>query len=229
MTKKQKELRCYHRHSIETHPNCFVRGEILYDFKDDREWERLTGIPWYQYPGYKIGYFDIETDGLFADFGIMLTWCLKEKDGKIYSDAVTKKELFDGEMDKRIVKSLLDRMKDYRIVVGYNSDRFDIPFLRARALKHGLDFPGFGELYTWDLYFTARSKLRITRKSLDNVCDFLGIKGKTPIDKEVWRRAKYGDPKALKTVLEHNRGDVKITEELHNRLAFTRKWIRKSV
>jgi uncharacterized protein YprB with RNaseH-like and TPR domain len=229
MIKKQEIIRCIHRHTLEEHPACFKKGWVNYEFKDDREWERKTGIPWFQFPGYKIGYFDIETDGLFADFGIMLTWCLKEKDGKIYHDEVTKKELFDGEGDKRIVQSLLDRMKDYKIIVGYNSDRFDVPFLRARALRHGLEFPSYGEIYTWDLYWTARSKLRITRKSLDNVCDFLGIKGKTPIDKDVWRKAKYGDPKSLKTVLEHNKGDVIILEELHNRIEFTRKWIRRSV
>jgi len=229
MVKKKPVLRCVHRHTVDEHPSCFLQGRINYDFQNDREWERLTGIPWYQFPGYKIGYFDIETDNLFADFGSILTWCLKEKDGKIYHDEVTKKELFDGKGDKRIVESLLDRIKDYRILVGYNSDRFDIPFLRARAMKHGLEFPGYGELYTWDLYWTVRSKFRITRKSLDNICDFLGIEGKTPIAKDVWRAAKYGDKKALKTVLEHNKGDVEILEKLHDRIAFTRKWIRRSV
>lgn len=229
MAKEKIELRCIHRHTIEEHPKCFKKGLVKYDFKNDRDWEKKTGIPWYQFPGYKIGYFDIETDNLFADFGIMLTWCLKEKDGKIYHDQVTKKELFNGESDKRIVKSLLDKMKEYKIIVGYNSDRFDVPFLRARAMRHGFEFPGYGELYTWDLYWTARSKLRLTRKSLDNVCDFLGIVGKTPISKDDWRAAKYGDEKALKTVLEHNKGDVEILEELHNKIEFTRKWIRRSV
>ena len=38
-----KELRCFHRHLITEHPQCFLRGDIKYDFKDDREFERLTG------------------------------------------------------------------------------------------------------------------------------------------------------------------------------------------
>jgi len=53
----KKELRCIHRHTIEEHPACFYKGLIKYDFKDDREWEKLTGIPWYQYPGYKNRFF----------------------------------------------------------------------------------------------------------------------------------------------------------------------------
>lgn len=105
MSKKIKveDLRCIHRHTLDEHPSCFAKGLIKYEFKDDREWERVTGIPWYQYPGYRIGYFDIETDNLNADFGTVLSWCVKLKDDKVTSSVVTKKELFNGTSDKRLV------------------------------------------------------------------------------------------------------------------------------
>lgn len=221
-------IRCIHRHTISEHPNCFARGDIKYDFKNDREFERVVGIPWYKFPGYKIGYLDIETDGLKADFGTMLTWAIKEKDGDVVTDVVFKKELFDGLSDRRIVRSILEEIRKYRIIVTYYGTGFDLPFIRTKALRYGLDFPGFGEVYHWDMYYTVRSKLCLSRKSLDNVCDYLGISGKTRIDKNVWRRAKYGDPKALKEVLEHNVPDVVILETLHNKLTPFRKWIRTS-
>ena len=104
-----------------------------------------------------------------------------------------------------------------------------MPFMRAKALHYGLDFPGYGEIYHWDLYYTVKSKLKISRKSLDNACDYLGIRGKTPIEKDTWRVAKYGDKKALDRVLHHNYQDVVILEQLHDRLDFTRKWTRTSV
>ena len=87
------ELRCIHRHTLEEHPACFVKGHIKYDFKDDKEWEKLTGIPWYNFPGYRVGYFDIETDNLNADFGSVLTWCIKEKGGTNTYDVIKKEEL----------------------------------------------------------------------------------------------------------------------------------------
>lgn len=231
MSKKIKveDLRCIHRHTLDEHPSCFAKGLIKYEFKDDREWERVTGIPWYQYPGYRIGYFDIETDNLNADFGTVLSWCVKLKDDKVTSSVVTKKELFNGTSDKRLVKEFVEEIRKYKIILGYYSTNFDLPFMRAKALHYGLDFPEYGELYHWDLYYTVKSKLKISRKSLDNACDYLNIKGKTPIDKGVWRRAKYGNPLDLAKVLEHNIGDVNILEELHNKLGFTRKWIRRSI
>jgi len=96
-------------------------------------------------------------------------------------------------------------------------------------LHYGLDFPGYGDIYHFDLYYVARDKLRLTRKSLDNVCDYLKIEGKTQIDKDAWRKAKYGDPVALQEVLSHNSGDVVILEELHNKLESFRKWTRRSI
>jgi len=222
-------LRCIHRHTIEEHPSCFAKGLIKYDFKDDREFERLTGVPWYQYPDYKIGYLDIETDGLKADFSTMLSWAIKEKGGAVTTDVITKAELFNGVYDKRLIKSCVDEMKKYAIIVTYYGTRFDIPYLRTKALHYDMEFPGYGELYHFDLYYTVKSKLNLSRKSLDNACDYLGIEGKTPISKDDWRKAKYGDPEALKEVLAHNIPDVEILEKLHDKLDFVRKWIRTSI
>lgn len=223
------ELRCIHRHTIEEHPKCFVKGLVKGEWRDEKEWEKLTGKPWYTYPGYRIGYLDIETDGLDADFGTMLSWCIKERGGVTVYSTITRDELFNGIVDKRLVSDLIDAMREYKILVGYNSDWFDIPYIRTKALHYNLEFPEYGEIYTWDLYYTARSKLRLSRKSLANVCDYLNIPGKTNIDKEVWRRAKYGNEKALKQVLSHNVADVVITEKLHDKLSFSRKWLRKSI
>ena len=227
MTKKI-ELRCIHRHTIEEHPSCFARGLIKYDFKNDREFEKLTGIPWYQYPEYKIGYLDIESDGLKADFATMLSWAMKEKGGTVTTDVITKEELFSGKEDRRLVESVIEEMKKYRIVVTYYGTYFDIPFIRSKALHYGIEFPEYASFYHWDLYFTVKSKMNLSRKSLDNVTDYLGISGKTHIDKEAWRKAKYGDPEALKEVVRHNIPDVVILEQLHEKLEPFRKWIRTS-
>jgi uncharacterized protein YprB with RNaseH-like and TPR domain len=223
------KLRCIHRHTIDEHPRCFEKGLIKSGFADEKEFIKLTGKPWYQFPGYRIGYFDIECDNLRADFGTVLSWCIKEKDGPITCDVIKKEELFNGTYDRRVVQSFVDEMNTYDIIIGYNSIYFDMPYMRAKALHYGIDFPGYGEIKHWDLYFTVKSKLCISSKSLANVCDWLGIVGKTPIDKDIWRRAKYGDPDALSEVLRHNKGDVEILEEVHNRLEFSRKWIKTSL
>ncbi|MEM4134562.1 MAG: ribonuclease H-like domain-containing protein [Candidatus Micrarchaeia archaeon] len=216
--------RCRHRHTIDEHPGCFANNNIL-----EKDYIKETGQPWYTYPGYKIGYLDIETSTLSADNGYILTWCIKEKGGKVFSDCIQKEDIFNYEFDKKVVSSLVEKLSDYKIIVTYYGTNFDIPFIRTRALKWGLEFPAYGSIYTWDLYYTVKSKLSLSRNSLDRACSLLGIKGKTHLDLDVWALATLGDEKALKKVLTHNRFDVIILEKLHDRLSFSRKWIKTSI
>ena len=235
------QLRCVHRHTIKEHPACFAQGRV----KDNQPLELNTDMVrilegkknkkvrdltlWYQKPGTRIGYLDIESDGLKADFSTMLTWCIKEKDGPIAYDVIQKRDLFRGIADRKIVQSIVDEISKYNIIVTYFGKVFDIPYIRTKAIHYGIDFPAYQEIAVWDLYFAVKSKLNLSRKSLDNVCDYFGIVGKTPLDKDTWRIAKYGDPEAIQKVLVHNMGDVSITEELHNKMNPFMKWIKTSI
>lgn len=222
MSKKDSKIRCIHRHTIEEHPACFAQAEVI-----DKSRSKL---PWYKEPGMKIGYLDIESDGLKADFSTMLSWAIKPKGGsEIVTNRISKKELFNGTYDRDLVADLLDELKKYKIIVTYYGTGFDVPYIRAKALHYGLRFPSFSELYHFDLYYTVKSKLCISSKSLANTCDYLGIVGKTPLDKEIWRKAKYGDKDAIEDVVMHNIADVVILEELHNKLSDFAKWTRRSV
>ena len=228
---KLTDLRCVHRHSIVTHPACFAKGHVKWpDVKNvDKLYSKVTGQPWYSFPEYRIGYFDIEVDNLKADFGTVLTWCFKDKGGEVHSSVITKEEIINGTYDRRVVEEFVERMKTYKIIVGYFSTRFDLPYMRSKALHYGMEFPGYADIYHWDLFYTVRNKLCLSRKSLEATCDYLGIEGKTPISRNDWRKAKYGNKKSLETVLEHNIADVEILEELHDRIEFTRKWIKRSI
>lgn len=216
-----KDLKCIHRKRWPEHQSCFLKGKIKY-----AEDVQVTSETWYEKSQLKIGFLDIESDGLKVDFSTMLTWCIKEK-GKeeILNDFITRDELFSGNFDKRIVYTLVQRLREFDIVVGFYSKRFDMTFVRAKAMHYGFTFPLPTDLYHWDLYDTVKSKLgSLSRRSLDATCDYLGIEGKTPIDKEVWRKAKYGDPESIAQVLEHNKADVKITEMLWEKLEPYQVW-----
>jgi uncharacterized protein YprB with RNaseH-like and TPR domain len=208
------ELRCIHRHTITEHPNCFRKGLVKYDWWADK----------------KIAYLDIETSDLQADFGMVLSWCLKFKnDKKIYSAVITKKDIYNKIYDKKVVKDLLDLLKEVDIVVTYYGTEFDIPYLRTRAEKWRLEFPKYGDIYHWDLYYKVRNLFKTHRKSLAVITRFLGISGKTPIESETWFDAQYGDEDSLKEVLIHNEFDVIILEKLHERIEDYTKWQKKSL
>lgn len=245
MPENNFEFRCIHRHTIDEHPNCFMMGKVKYPdaaYVDDRAWARITGEPWYTFPGYKIGYIDIEVDNLKANFGNMLTWAIKEKGGEVFTDQLTQDEIFSEVYDRRIVQSIIDKMWAFKILVSYYGKGFDLKYIRTKALKYGMDFPGFSpqmnskghyvvspDIFHFDLYFTVRRNLALHRKSLEVVTNYFGIKGKTPIDHEVWLRAKYGHKDALAEVLVHNIADVEILEKLHDVMEPLAKWTRSAL
>ena len=498
MSKKTKEIKCIHRHTIDSHPKCFAKGMVKW--ASEKQFVKETGQPWYLFPGNKMGFLDIESDGLKADFSTMLSWCIKDRDGGYTYDVINRDDLFNGTFDKKLVESLIKKMSEYKILVtyygcvtpghkilksdltwvdvetlkqgdellgfeeeakpnyrtrqytkstvknnipmikevfeiklsngellratedhpwlvqlgggrrgdktgywvwrtteqlkenmcfpknpvymtkmldvweednsyesgyiagffdgegcvsqslrknrknnhynlqicasqnsvsnkdivdrvnayldrlnfshtniyydpgsvnqlyinivgglserlkfmgmtglvkkcktdleklgritncrkvqvisieslgnqvvcgletssktyivnGYGSHNtgFDIPYIRTKALHYEMDFPSYGEIYNLDLFYMVKSKLCLSSKSLANVCDYLHIVGKTPLDKEIWRKAKYGDPVALKEVLVHNMEDTKISEELYNKMLSFRKTIHTSI
>lgn len=238
MKNAKKKLRCIHRHTINEHPHCFYKGLIKYP--TDKLFEKYSGQLWYNYPDYRIGYFDIETDNLKADFGTVLSWTIKERGGDIYWSLITKEEIFsETDVDKRLIEEFIETVRKFKIIIGYNSTLFDLPFVRSKAIRYNLDFPGFrltknpdgsfsnmSELFHFDLYYTVKSKLRLSSRSLRNVCNYFNIPGKTMIDSDIWRLAKYGNSDALQEVLKHNKADVIILEKLHELLEPIRKWIR---
>ena len=194
MTKKEIvqlfRWRCKHGHTGLSHYNCW-RAE-------QEQPERL-------------GFLDIECTNLKADFGMMLSWCmLRDEDGVIVEDAVSKKDLRNGTMDKNIVQSCIDEMEKYDRVVGHYSSRFDIPFVRSRALWHGLKFPHYGEILQTDTWTMAKRALCISSNRQDSIARLLHSKTeKTRIEPRFWLAAMQGDEKAIEEILDHNRRDVR--------------------
>jgi len=223
-------LYCEHRHTIDSHPHCFLMGNV--GTKISNMYAKFTGKPWYTYPGYKIGYFDIEVDNLRADYGTMLTWTIKGKGSdKFVTGKITQKELFNGTTDKRIVEEFIKEMQEYAILVGFYSSRFDIPYVRTRALIHNVEFPPYGRPYHFDLYYTVRNKFALSRNGLGRAVEVLlpEEEGKTHCSASTWALAKYGNPIAIDEILEYNKQDVAVTEKLHDRISPFATWPRRSI
>jgi len=169
----------------------------------------------------RVGYLDIETSHLNASFGIVYSWVIKEAELDVGMPCgfIRPEEIHSPDQDRRLLQQLLQVAPRYTRLITYYGSRFDIPFLRSRALIHKFDFIPYGKIEHLDLYYVARSKLRIYSRSLEAVCETLGIPGKTPLKPEVWMRAWRGDPEALAYIFQHNKADAEILEALHQRLA----------
>ena len=196
-----------HGHSYLDHPNCFI--------KEQNRPPRL-------------GFLDIETTNLKADFGIMLSYCIKEAGGRILEGVITPEQLTKnkaGDEDRQVVKKAIQDLGTFDKIVTYYGKRFDVPFLRTRALTMGIPFPNYGALKHIDLYDTIKHRFRLSSSRLEQACRvLLGDTNKTKIEYKFWRAAARGDKGALKYIITHNRFDVIDLERLFNRVInFSRK------
>lgn len=190
--------RCGHRHNGVRHFGCFLKE---FDIKE------------------RIGFLDIETSNLKANFGIILCWCVLDEKGKLFEDYLTKKDVLSGDEDKRIVQSCINTITQFNRICGHYSTYFDLPFLRTRAIIHGLNFPEQGLLYHTDVWKMAKKSLCLHSNRQDVIAESLyGKTVKTRISHPAWRKAMLGDQKAAAEVLDHCRKDVEDLKRNYNTL-----------
>ena len=201
--RERSSFRCIHGHNGLTHKNCWKIASGKID---------------------RIGFFDIETFELLADWGFAYCYCIKKLDGKIIKRSITGEEVLNYKVrDKRLIEQFCEDVKQFdALVVYYGKDtggryqRHDIPFMRTRAEFWGIkDFPKGGEKIIIDLYDVAKAKFKLKRYGLAHVCRFKNIPCKqTPTDWNVWQRARDGHNPSLKYIIRHCEEDVVATELL---------------
>jgi len=169
---------------------------------------------------------DIEASQLTATFGHMFSWALKLRKGEVFNDYIKTRTLKE---EKRIVRSLIKAFEKVDEVVTYYGTRFDIPFIRTRALYHDLTFPDYMSITHLDLYYVARHRLRMHSNRLATVAEFLGVQGKTPLAPAIWVQASFGDRQAIEYIRDHNIADVVILEGVHDRLEPFMRGVQRSV
>lgn len=165
----------------------------------------------------KILLWDLETTHLKADFGTLLCagykW-LGEKKIYVPTIADTKRFQRDPTDDYDLVKSFAEVLREADIWVTYFGKGFDVKFMQAKMLEHGLGIlPNTPHV---DLYFVVKQNLALSRKSLGNVATFLNFEAaKTPVDGRTWKKAMAGSRAALKYIVDHCRADVALLEEAY--------------
>jgi len=167
----------------------------------------------------KIGFIDLEFQNFKANYGILLSYAIKEYGKKkIYSSAITQKEIRSEYLDKKLTERLVKDFSRFDVVVTYYGSRCDIPYMRTRALKWGIPFPSYGYIKHIDLYYLVKSKLSLNRNRLETACSLLGIEGKNHVFGDKWIRAVTGHIPSINYILDHNKRDVVITEKLYKKL-----------
>jgi len=196
---KRLNYSCKHRHNGIDHHACFDKDNHLNE---------------------RVGYYDIETSNLNADFGIVLSYCiLPDKNNRLLSRTITPEELRSDKFDKNLLKQFCEDARKFDRLIGYYSAKFDAPFLRTRCIFHHLDFPIYKEINHTDAYLTAKHKLKLHSRRLGVVAPFFGIKAKGhPLNGAIWLKCLRGDKRALDFVTTHNKEDVYSLREVWHKV-----------
>lgn len=125
-----------------------------------------------------------------------------------------KKGLID---DKKIVTEIHKILEEADVVIGHNSNKFDLKYINSRFLKHKLPPPA--PYKSVDTCTLARRYLKLPSYKLNDLGEYFELGKKVPHSGfDLWKRCMAGDPKAWATMLKYNKQDTKLTEDLYVKL-----------
>lgn len=119
--------------------------------------------------------------------------------------------------DSKIVRDLHKLVDQCDVLVGQNSDQFDVKKMNSRFVIHNLQPPS--PYRTVDTLKIARQKFGFTSNKLDDLGEALGLGRKLEHEGyNMWRKCIAGDPAAWKKMLAYNKIDVLLLESVYRRL-----------
>ncbi len=120
--------------------------------------------------------------------------------------------------DKVMLIKFIDVMNQADEVVGQNSDRFDIKWIRTRCIHHGV--PMLPDYQSLDTLKLAKAGFNFNSNKLDYMGKFLGVGQKVDTGGfKLWQDIIIDNcPKAMKKMVNYCKGDIKLLENVYNKL-----------
>lgn len=119
--------------------------------------------------------------------------------------------------DKKAVIEFLKVAITADELVGHNGDRFDLVWIRTRAVFHGIPMPP--KFQTIDTLKMARNLFRFNSNRLDYLGQFLGLGKKIHTGYDLWKDILlHKSEKAMNKMVKYCKGDVLLLEAIFKRL-----------
>lgn len=123
-----------------------------------------------------------------------------------------------NQCDKFMLEQFIEVLNEADLIVAHNGDRFDLKWIKTRALYHKL--PMLPTYKQFDTLKVAKSKFLFNSNRLDYIAKFLGAKGKIKTEMKLWDDIiLHKCPIAMNTMLEYCDEDVRQLEEVYDLLA----------
>ena len=176
--------------------------------------------------GLKCRVFDIETTGLYPGRDRIISASFIDPDGsgltQYFSESSASEHL--------TVSSILSELQDSDVVITYNGQSFDIPFVLTRARKYGLcsELPAFygADIYRWlkSYWPLAETLPSLSQRSVEQVLGLDGSRTDRIDGGECIRLySEYinlDDENAKELILLHNGDDVRQLARITQALSF---------
>lgn len=175
-------------------------------------------------------FFDIETS-----YNIVSTWRIGHKISISPENIITERAIicicwkwqgenkvysleWDKGDDKQMLIDFIKVLNEADEIVGHNSDRFDLKWIRTRCLYHGISM--FPEYTTLDTIKAAKSGFNFNSNKLDYIDKFLGGKGKLETGGfKLWQNIiTNNDVKSMEKMVKYCKQDVRVLEEVFHKI-----------
>jgi len=121
--------------------------------------------------------------------------------------------------DFELLVNLIEVLNQADLIVAHNGDGYDLPWIRTRALQHGIPMrPNYKQ---FDTLKVARRKFNFNSNKLDYISEYLGFGNKIKTDMSLWDDIilRHSD-EALLQMIEYCNKDVVLLEKVYNKLVF---------
>lgn len=177
---------------------------LIYDI------ETSPNIGWFWRAGYKL---NISHDNIIKERAII---CISYKwlgEEDVYNLSWDK-----NQCDKFLIEQFIEVMNESDLLVAHNGDRFDLKWIKTRALKHGLTNMLI-DYKTLDTLKLAKKKFNFNSNRLDYIAKYLGFEGKIKTSINLWTDIVFKkDPKALQDMITYCDEDVRQLENVYCKL-----------
>lgn len=163
---------------------------------------------------------NLSYDNIIKDWCCLSYSCKWLFSAEVYGEILTPKEVNDRD-DSRIMKSLWSKFDQADIIIAHNLIRFDNKKAKTRFILNGLKPPS--PYQTIDTLRIAKGEFAFSSNRLDYLGQLMCRKGKLETNYSLWKRCDSGDEEALKYMLEYNKEDVNLLEDVYLEL---RGWMK---
>jgi DNA polymerase elongation subunit (family B) len=118
--------------------------------------------------------------------------------------------------DRKVVEFLHKELSQADVIIAHNGDAFDIKKLNTRVLELGMTpLPPIKSIDTLKI---ARKNFKFMSNKLEYLAVKLGVEQKGTTSHGLWVKALKGDKKAIKEMVEYNKQDVVVLEQVYEKL-----------